>query len=274
MPRSTPIGRRRTCRTRWRAACRCWPPLPTTAATQDRLRTRPRTTLMNIQAATQRTNPPFHGILDNEGRVVSNWGQHRTHQARGLCRADQLRRRAGGGARRGRFPTPVNPVGSIASVTDTIVNDGGTMVCLRKLDEVLGLERDATGPPGGAGAGRLPAQEAQHVAAGARRRNPVPGRDRRGDGRLGRGRRHQGILARRAGLFLGACGRAHLRRRQGRAAHAVGSCRRRGVPRVQVLVRAVRHRGRVPARGAAGDAVQVGHFARDVQIAGGTGGRA
>ena len=53
------------------------------------------------------------------------------------------------------------------------------------------------GPPGGAGAGRLPSQEAQHVAAGAWRRNPVPGRDRRGDGRLGRGRRYQGILARR-----------------------------------------------------------------------------
>ena len=44
-----------------------------------------------------------------------------------------------------RFPAPLNPVGSIASVTDTIVNDGGTMVCLRKLDDVLGLERDAKG---------------------------------------------------------------------------------------------------------------------------------
>jgi FAD/FMN-containing dehydrogenase len=39
-----------------------------------------------------------------------------------------------------RFPTPVNPVGSLASVTSTIVNDGGTMLCTRKLDEILGLE--------------------------------------------------------------------------------------------------------------------------------------
>ena len=44
-----------------------------------------------------------------------------------------------------RFPTPVNPVGSLLSVTSTIVNDGGTMLCTRKLDEIVGLERDAAG---------------------------------------------------------------------------------------------------------------------------------
>jgi hypothetical protein len=41
-----------------------------------------------------------------------------------------------------RFPGPVNPVGSMLSVSSTFVNDGGTMVCLRKLDEVVGLEWD------------------------------------------------------------------------------------------------------------------------------------
>ena len=97
------------------------------------------------QQATQRAPRPFHGILDHEGRVVSNWGQHRTTKpavyVEPISYGDvQAVVRDGS-----RFPTPVNPVGSIASVTDTIVNDGGTMVCLRKLDEVLGLERDAKG---------------------------------------------------------------------------------------------------------------------------------
>ena len=34
------------------------------------------------------------------------------------------------------------------SVSSTFVNDGGTMVCLRKLDEVIGIERDAAGCEG------------------------------------------------------------------------------------------------------------------------------
>ena len=98
---------------------------------------------MNIQSHV--AVPPFHGIVENEGRVIGNWGQHRTTRpavyVEPISYADvQAVVRDGS-----RFPTPLNPVGSIASVTDTIVNDGGTMVCLRKLDEVLGLERDATG---------------------------------------------------------------------------------------------------------------------------------
>jgi FAD/FMN-containing dehydrogenase len=100
---------------------------------------------MNIHPTTQRIAQPFHGILDNEGRVVTNWGQHRSTKpavyAEPISYADvqAVVRDAT------RFPSPVNPVGSIASVTDTIVNDGGTMVCLRKLDEVIGLERDVKG---------------------------------------------------------------------------------------------------------------------------------
>ena len=43
------------------------------------------------------------------------------------------------------FPTPVHPVGSLLSVTSTIVNDGGTMLCTRKLDEIMGLDLDDAG---------------------------------------------------------------------------------------------------------------------------------
>ena len=39
-----------------------------------------------------------------------------------------------------RFPTPVNPVGSMMSVSSTFVNDGGTIICLRKVDEVIGID--------------------------------------------------------------------------------------------------------------------------------------
>jgi FAD/FMN-containing dehydrogenase len=87
----------------------------------------------------------FQGLIENEGRSYSNWGQHRRTtpavlaepityaDVQSLVRDDA------------RFPTPVNPIGSIMSVSSTFVNDGGTMVCLRKLDEVIGNERDAAG---------------------------------------------------------------------------------------------------------------------------------
>jgi len=87
----------------------------------------------------------FQGLFLNEGRVFSNWGLHRSTKPAVYVEPisyadvqDVVRDTA-------RFPSPVGPVGSIASVTDTIVNDGGTMVCTRKLDDVLGLERDASG---------------------------------------------------------------------------------------------------------------------------------
>jgi hypothetical protein len=100
---------------------------------------------MNFQANVATQPAPFHGIVENEGRVITNWGQHRSSNpavyVEPISYADvqAVVRDAG------RFPGPVNPVGSIASVTDTFTNDGGTMVCLRKLDEVLGLERDVVG---------------------------------------------------------------------------------------------------------------------------------
>jgi len=90
-------------------------------------------------------NSAFHGLFLNEGRVFSNWGLSRTTKPAVYVEPisyadiqDVVRDTA-------RFPTPVGPVGSIASVTSTVVNDGGTMVCTRKLDDVLGLERDAAG---------------------------------------------------------------------------------------------------------------------------------
>ena len=88
---------------------------------------------------------PFQGLIESEGRSYSNWGLHRTTKpavfAEPITYADvqALVRDAA------RFPTPVNPVGSLMSVASTFVNDGGTMVCLRKLDEVIGAETDAAG---------------------------------------------------------------------------------------------------------------------------------
>ena len=100
---------------------------------------------MNVHAAAQRNEQPFHGVIESEGRVISNWGQHRTTRPAVYVEPISYGDVQAVVRDTGRFPTPVNPVGSIASVTDTIVNDGGTMVCLRKLDEVIGLERDAKG---------------------------------------------------------------------------------------------------------------------------------
>ncbi len=89
--------------------------------------------------------PEFQGLFQNEGRNFSNWGLSRTTTpavyVEPISYADVqnvVRDTA-------RFPAPVSPVGSMASVTATIVNDGGTLVCTRKLDDVIGLERDAAG---------------------------------------------------------------------------------------------------------------------------------
>ncbi len=88
---------------------------------------------------------PFQGLFENEGRSFANWGLHRATvpavYAEPISYADvqaAVRDTV-------RFPGPVNPVGSMLSVASTFVNDGGTMVCLRKLDEVLGLEQDEAG---------------------------------------------------------------------------------------------------------------------------------
>ncbi len=97
------------------------------------------------QSSNSREAQLFQGLIENEGRIYANWGLSHTTKpaayAEPISYADvqAVVRDAN------RFPTPVNPVGALLSVTSTIVNDGGTMLCTRKLDEVLGLEQDATG---------------------------------------------------------------------------------------------------------------------------------
>jgi FAD binding domain len=87
----------------------------------------------------------FQGIFQNEGRSFSNWGLHRSTKPAVYVEPISYADVQAVAADPERFPTPVSPVGSLASVTSTIVNDGGTMLCTRKLDEVIGLERDAVG---------------------------------------------------------------------------------------------------------------------------------
>ncbi|MEA2992284.1 MAG: hypothetical protein QOD40_1204 [Alphaproteobacteria bacterium] len=87
----------------------------------------------------------FHGLVENEGRHYTNWGRSRATTpavyVEPISYADvqAVVRDAE------RFPTPVSPVGALASVSATIVNDDGTMVCTRKLDDIIGLEHDETG---------------------------------------------------------------------------------------------------------------------------------
>jgi FAD/FMN-containing dehydrogenase len=87
----------------------------------------------------------FQGIFENEGRTYSNWGVSRTTKPAVYVEPTSYSDVQAVVADDKRFPTPIGPVGSISSVTSTMVNDGGTMLCTRKLDDVLGLERDVNG---------------------------------------------------------------------------------------------------------------------------------
>jgi FAD/FMN-containing dehydrogenase len=87
----------------------------------------------------------FQGIFENEGRTYSNWGLSRTTKPAVYVEPISYSDVQAVVADDKRFPTPIGPVGSISSVTSTMVNDGGTMLCTRKLDDVLGLERDVNG---------------------------------------------------------------------------------------------------------------------------------
>ena len=91
------------------------------------------------------TAQPYHGIFINDGRKLSNWGSSRSTQSAvyvepiGYADVPAIARNTK------QFPTPVRPVGSMLSVTDTVVKDGGTLLCTRKLDAILGLETDDQG---------------------------------------------------------------------------------------------------------------------------------
>ena len=88
---------------------------------------------------------PYQGLLENEGHAYHNWGlSHETRPAvyvEPISYADVQR------VVRDplRFPTPVSVVGALMSVTKTVVNDGGTLLCTLKLNEILGIETDAAG---------------------------------------------------------------------------------------------------------------------------------
>ncbi|MGD9539396.1 FAD-binding oxidoreductase [Methylocystis sp.] len=88
--------------------------------------------------------PPVHGLIA-EGGSYSNWGGHRATTPAVYVEPISYADVQSIARDHGRFPTPVSPVGSMLSVTDAIVNDGGTLVCLRKLDSILGTETDALG---------------------------------------------------------------------------------------------------------------------------------
>ncbi len=88
---------------------------------------------------------PYQGLLESEGHAYHNWGvSHETKPAVYVepisyadvqaVVVDPI-----------RFPSPVSPVGSMLSVTRTIVNDGGTLLCTLKLSDILGIETDAAG---------------------------------------------------------------------------------------------------------------------------------
>lgn len=87
----------------------------------------------------------FQGLLENEGRDYTNWGLSRSTKPAVYVEPISYGDVQAVVRDAHRFPTPVNPVGSLLSVTSTIVNDGGTMLCTRKLDDILGLEQDALG---------------------------------------------------------------------------------------------------------------------------------
>ena len=91
------------------------------------------------------THGLFQGLVVEDGRAFSNWGLSRS--TRPAVYVEPVSYADVQTAVRGaeRFPSPIHPVGSMHSVTSTIVNDGGTLLCTTKLDQIIGLEQDATG---------------------------------------------------------------------------------------------------------------------------------
>ena len=88
-----------------------------------------------------------HGLVIDDQRSYSNWGLSRTTKPAVYVEPITYADVQAAVRDESRFPTPIHPVGSLLSVSSTIVNDGGTMLFTRKLDEVLGLERDHGAAP-------------------------------------------------------------------------------------------------------------------------------
>lgn len=91
------------------------------------------------------TTQPYHGLYINDGRKYSNWGSSRSTQPAVYVEPVSYADVQAIVRDREQFPTPVHPVGSMLSVSETVVNDGGTLLCTRKLDAILGLETDNQG---------------------------------------------------------------------------------------------------------------------------------
>jgi len=88
---------------------------------------------------------PFHGILKSDGNIYSNWGLSNSTKPAVYAEPISYEDVQAIVKDTKRFPTPVSPVGAMLSVSQTIVNDGGTLLCTTKLDEIIGLETDGKG---------------------------------------------------------------------------------------------------------------------------------
>jgi hypothetical protein len=91
------------------------------------------------------TQAMFHGLVLEDGRAFSNWGLSRRTQPAVYLEPVSYADVQSAVREAERFPSPINPIGSMHSVTSTIVNDGGTLLCTRKLDDIIGLEHDPMG---------------------------------------------------------------------------------------------------------------------------------
>ena len=88
---------------------------------------------------------PYQGLLENEGHAYRSWGL--THETKPAVYVEPISYADVQAivVDPVRFPSPVSPVGSMLSVTKTVVNDGGTLLCTLKLNDILGVETDAAG---------------------------------------------------------------------------------------------------------------------------------
>ena len=99
-------------------------------------------------SATSENKPvtrPFHGLLVDNGKVYTNWGLSNSTKPAVYVEplSDEDVQAVVKDTR--RFPSPVSPVGAMLSVSPTVVNDGGTLLCTVKMDEIKGIQTDARG---------------------------------------------------------------------------------------------------------------------------------
>lgn len=99
-------------------------------------------------SASSEGNPgarPFQGLLVDNGKSYANWGMSNITKPAIYVEPISYEDVQEVVKDPRRFPGPVSPVGSMLSVSPTVVNDGGTLLCTRKLDEIKGVQTDARG---------------------------------------------------------------------------------------------------------------------------------